>query len=666
MLSRRAISIVASIVGVLIAVALLGALTTKAHSHLSISLDAPHICESVQSDDGSVELVDVGWSVTGGTMPYESTLNGRRLAGSNGIVSLPCGPSASTLYSSHQTPGIVTLQFTVSDANGNVAAALHDLHIVQVIEERGTFPVAMEGPATYRVHGHLLTVPVGYQLKLGKYVSADCPTFGPDCADRFVLYLEDPTTLLSVGSITIYRWTGIEHSRLLDGSSGRSAMEIHADNDDAVVPWYQQEVNDVFDQLMSTIGVPPASRADVRSGGLASGRLRIKLTTPAICEAGYGGQGGLPVGWSVSGGRGPFEVTIAGDRSLGRTGEILIACTSLGPAPGQSGVRTIHATVVDARSDIAVDRADQYVIRELWSWAFPLAVGETYRYGNQLFTVPPDVQAETRRGTEHCVEDAVDNQQTCELSIVIDLSAEGERTSIEIGELSGAILSQTLAADAAPILKAKQRQLIASLGQGPALSRDFLDRSGPLKLQVFASPPVCSSGWTDLYINTRGGRWFPLRFTIDDEPLRVRGVGSRSASIYCESSGPQFSLGVRDSGPTPRSTTQSLNLQSGPNPYQSDLFIQWTLPQPRTCVVGKPFELSWSTSTLYSSPDQSNTVVRFNLDDRTFGPSGTGTFRCPSTQGYHLLEMRVSTEAHPTSAEYRYSAILAQLARPQR
>jgi len=393
--------------------------------------------------------------------------------------------------------------------------------------------------------------------------------------------------------------------------------------------------------------------------------VRLSRTARAIGEH---GPGVAPVRGRVSGGRGPYEVTIGGERYLGRTGEVPILCSALGQSPGHSGIQRIRATVVDARGNAAVASAEQYVIRRLWSWTWTLRAGETYRYGDQLFTVPDEVTLETRLGKEDCY-GGFDNQgRTCERSMVLVLSDGEAEATLEIGEVSGDVLSRSVSADLPPTLRLKHRALVASLGQAPKLPADFLDRSEALSLHVFASSPVCSAGWTSLYLNVSGGRWWPLRFTIDGEPQQVYGAGSASASTHCESSGDgrRLSIEARESGPAPQRVTQELHLSVPPTRNSRNLYVQWTLPDERTCVIGESFELSWSTSVLASYDDGSPTAVRFNLDDRVFGRAGSAAIRCPSTPGYHLLEMGVSVESNPDLDEYRYAAIRAQLARPRR
>ncbi|MCY3558416.1 MAG: hypothetical protein OXH13_07200 [Chloroflexi bacterium] len=663
MLDWRSARVVAALVGMLGVIAALGAWTTSAQSRLSLTLDAADVCEfelpAIESEEQSlVGSVEVRWSVSGGAAPYEVTLGGQRLTGTNGQLSLPCSPTASEVRSSSNTSGIVTLQAMVSDADGDLAVALHDLHIVQVIRERGTFPFDLKGPATYRLHGHLLTIPAGHGLELGRYISADCEAQGPDCGDRFELFAP-------YGKIVLYRWSGAEHSRVLDGSSGRESVEILADDQNAVIPRRQQWASDSFDEVMASIGQPPRLRPDVRSGGRAGGGLRLSLAAPAICED---DPGVAPVRWSVSGGRGPYEVTIGGERYLGRTGEVPILCSALGQPPGHSGIQRIQATVVDARGNVAVASADQYVIDRLWSWTWTLSASETYRYGKQLFTAPDDIALETRLGKEDCY-GGFDNQgRTCERSMVLVLSDGEAEATLEIGEVSGDVLSRSVSADAPPTLRLKHRALVASLGQAPKLPADFLDRSEPLSLRVFASSPVCTAGWTDLYLNVSGGRWWPLRFTIDGEPLQVIGAGSTSAFTDCESSsdGRRLSLEARESGPAPQRVTQELHLSAPPARSSRNLYVQWTLPDERTCVSGEQFELSWITSVFDSSDAGGTTAVRFNLDDRVFGSSGSASIGCPSTPGYHLLEMGVSVESNPDLDESRYATIRAQLARPRR
>ena len=260
---------------------MLAAGSQRAHGQtppLSISLDAPVTCETdapgwtIDAPEIEFDTVAIGWSVSGGAPPYEVLIDGKAFSGDSGTVEVACGRLARRHGSItlQITSGVSTIQATVTDADRRSATALHDLHSIRVIRQQGNRPPDLFGGGTYRIHGPLLTVPVDYRMTIGRYVSADCPTRDHTCADRFSLSLYNTDGFgYFEGSISLYRWSGAEHSRTLDGSTGRSPVTILADDPDTQIPSYQKWVSDLFDEFLATLGQPPAPRPDVRAGGPA-------------------------------------------------------------------------------------------------------------------------------------------------------------------------------------------------------------------------------------------------------------------------------------------------------------------------------------------------------------------------------------------------------------
>lgn len=175
--------------------------------------------------------------------------------------------------------------------------------------------------------------------------------------------------------------------------------------------------------------------------------LRLTLSAPQICETtpsvkGVGGRidahgrseiytigwrvpGEVEVAWAVSGGSGPYSLTIDGDTRdglgafEGAEGTGWISCalthgeafflepggyvvTDVADAPRyfhgepevDSGLKTIAATVTDATGAMAEASVGVYVILELGSSGDWLEAGKTYRVFGQLVTVPEEIDLE--------------------------------------------------------------------------------------------------------------------------------------------------------------------------------------------------------------------------------------------------------------------------------
>ncbi len=603
----------------------------------TITLSGPTVCETDRDyffSDTEIDTVPITWTVNGGAPPYEILINGELFNQPSGQVEIPCGKLRDQDGTPRVTSGITTVQAAVTDAAGRSAAALHDLYAIRIIHSKGRIPPLLRGGETYRIHGLLLTMPRGLALRLDAYLSQNCPTRDETCRDRF--RLDSGAT-----DISIYRWSRTEHSRSFhDASRG-----IHLNNirpgDDIEIPHRFQQINDRYDELLASIGQPPNhGYTDARPGGPAGGRMSLTLEMPAICNS-VGTN--VPVAWTVSGGRAPYQVTIEGTRYLGQRGVADLNCAPALGKPQDSGRRRVQATAVGANGDTASARADLYIIQPRYSWRLiNLTPGATYRGPWGLITIPHGVEAAVDRSErDFCTDPWPTESSNCEPGTVLSISINADLASIAYGNHSGREYSRTIAADAPPALAAKFDELLASIGAPPQLPPDFVDASGPLRLTVFTDPPMCErNNFVSLHRTVAGGRWWPLQVEVDGMPP---GFGSNFSHISCgdEPAIRQVQLRLSENGPNPRAITQShtINIIADPRGFG------WLRPpdDPR-CVVGQPFELNWNAS---GAAADTQFIVALDGVETTVSASKTFQLRCAAIAGTHLITVRPANAASP-------------------
>ena len=123
----------------------------------------------------------------------------------------------------------------------------------------------------------------------------------------------------------------------------------------------------------------------------------------------------MDVNWTVSGGAGPYRITIDGETRdpaheyLGASGTASVNCAMTSGAEAfirgtwrgyreqpdvDSGLKTIPAMVIDATGATAEASVDVYVILELGSAGDRLEAGKTYKVFDQLVTVPEEIDLE--------------------------------------------------------------------------------------------------------------------------------------------------------------------------------------------------------------------------------------------------------------------------------
>ena len=191
--------------------------SATAQQAFSLTLSAPEICETergiggdyatgLYDDEGNptgwkdeylghfnVAETPVKWRVTGGTGPYTLVIDGetrdakRKYWGAQGTASVSCAITTveAFMFSVESRPnnlqrayrsdpqvdsGWKTVRAVVTDANGDTAEATVDVY---VILDTGSPDVLLRRGRTYRVFGHLLTVPQGLDLRIGEAATGE-------------------------------------------------------------------------------------------------------------------------------------------------------------------------------------------------------------------------------------------------------------------------------------------------------------------------------------------------------------------------------------------------------------------------------------------------------------------------------------------------------------
>ena len=215
-----------------------------------------------QSEDYSagwfgVAETPIAWSVAGGTAPYTLVIDGetrdaeQSYAGPSGTASVSCAMSPGETFVEdeegrgyHAQPevdsGLKTIRATVTDAAGATADASVQVYVI--LELPGSDGILQRGK-TYRVFGHLITAPTGYDVRVGSVTQPACgaPSPGVRCGPEFSLILVGTGALIS-----LFMSDGAEGvRRYRDGrESGTDAVEA------------------AFDALVDSVNRLPAVESD--------------------------------------------------------------------------------------------------------------------------------------------------------------------------------------------------------------------------------------------------------------------------------------------------------------------------------------------------------------------------------------------------------------------
>ena len=151
-----------------------------------------------------VKAFQVSWTVSGGTGPYTLTIDGASedhsgpFTGASGRGMVFCADTDVASFVdewgsrgyrgvSMLDSGWKTVQATVTDADGRTSSASIEVYVI--IDGHG--PVLKRGK-TYRISGHLFTIPAGFDMKYGNH-----STGGPG-SQEFIIAGTDPPVLIEL------------------------------------------------------------------------------------------------------------------------------------------------------------------------------------------------------------------------------------------------------------------------------------------------------------------------------------------------------------------------------------------------------------------------------------------------------------------------------------
>ena len=143
-----------------------------------------------------VQTVLVRWQASGGAPPYTLVIDGEsrdaneEYVGEAGGAFVSCALENGETYFSdrwgpmqrwHRTTptvdsGLKTIHATVTDSAGATGSASIDVYAVRKVASDG---VTLEPGKTYRLHGHLVTVPLNISVEVAYTEDSDCD--GPNC-----------------------------------------------------------------------------------------------------------------------------------------------------------------------------------------------------------------------------------------------------------------------------------------------------------------------------------------------------------------------------------------------------------------------------------------------------------------------------------------------------
>ncbi len=631
---------------------------------LEISLDAPATCETEPEFWFAAESVRVGWEVTGGEAPYDVLIDGELYEGSSGIVEVTCGRWRWSRLGS----GPVTIQATVTDAAGRKASTLADIYALRVFSRTPRGEYWLTAGETYLIRGLLVTIPPGGGAYVERYVTGDCDTWGPACDDRFLLWRRDAGDI-HASRLWIRRWSASEHSRTLVGEDfALGQLDVGTLN------YSQRVASNFFDDLLSLIGNTPRTYQVTAPRSTEDGSISMTLYAPTYCLTGQSRSQRefVDVSWEVSGGREPLEVTIAGDRYLGRQGRAQVDCGFDRPGGILGGHQKVQGTVVDATGRVGSARADMYAL----GWAIvpeqDLPAERPYRLHNLILTTPPDLADYVedpegwREFFSHCWIDD-DEYRRCVDAVRHSFAKDG-RTAIFVLRLdSGAVVERTPRSETSAELDDLIGRLIDSIGTPPPLPEGFVESSAPLEISALLDPPVCEyqyyGGSAELYLTATGGRWWPLQVTVNGQA-----AGRRSTRIDCrevEASGTVV-VRVSEHGAEPEQAELRLSVVARETEYEQRAYapgnwaIKAQLPVADFCSTGQQLSLSERMDG-HSTP-----ITGWQGDDGRQRWSGVSGISCAALPGWMRLYTQIATQDGSERLVESSYVLPVRQARPER
>ena len=627
---------------------------------LTITIDAPPICETEPEIHLSPDIVQVGWDVRGGQGPYQVLINGDIYEDSSGVIDVPCGHHSLSGVAS----GPITIQATVTDALGRKASTLADMYAMRVISTTPRSQIWLRAGETHRVHQLLLTMPLDQGFYMSRYATGDCTTWDESCDDRFMLWEASPTA-----SFWVRRWSGTEYGRVMGGEF-YAPGEAEQQN----LRYELVKLGESFDQVLSMVGQLPRTYRVTQPVGPEDGRMRLNLYAPAYCQ--IGNAGAVDVSWEVSGGRGPYEVTVDGQRYLGQRGRVQVQC-GLGWTTNfrSRGHQRLQGTVVDANGATASARADMYALGWVWGGsehlqgvAKPLPPEQPLRVGDTVMTLPADFGEAVRWAEGGLAADSLcvreqDGRQHCEDISRLTLT-DGEQTaSFAVGHWSGRVFERSPRTEVSQALNEMIDRLLASIGKPPPLPDDFVESSAPLTITGFVNPSVCEysryGGSANLYWTATGGRWWPLEVTLNGA------FQSRNpAYINCRELGEsgEIVLRVRESGSEPAEAELRLKLIAQESDQHEDRSwaLRLRLPQPAVCDAGQPIALRDVSE--YEDLDG----LRLEAHDGVNQWRGTSSIDCAELPGWFRVTTRLPARDDPSQEQIHSYILRAVQPRPER
>ena len=212
-----------------------------------------------------VANVLVRWQAGGGAPPYTLVIDGElrdahnEYVGEAGGALVSCALEIGETYFDdrwgeserwHRTEptvdsGLKTIHATVTDSSGATASASIGVYALRSFNSSGAL---LKAGKTYRVRGHLVTIPAGVDMTAGGVYRNDC--VGADCENSFEIFADDGPHGVGVDvGLRTGRYLGRFHmlgDRFLPeddprNQGGNSEHPLHAK----------------FDELVDSLGQPP-------------------------------------------------------------------------------------------------------------------------------------------------------------------------------------------------------------------------------------------------------------------------------------------------------------------------------------------------------------------------------------------------------------------------
>ncbi|MCY4620105.1 MAG: hypothetical protein OXD50_16355 [Chloroflexi bacterium] len=257
---------------------------------LTLTLSGPSRCtttrgqsygndEAIYDDEGNylrserkfvghyeVRQFAVSWTVSGGAAPYALTIDGASedesgsFAGASGQGMVYCADTAAESFIDEfgdrafradpmVDSGWKAVRAVVTDASGRTAEAMIKVYVILSTASSGT---PLSGGETYRIRGHLFTIPDGVRGRVGGYEEVACE--GTPCEDSFNINLEgdDFTAAMYFGARSGREYqTDGRYFQLKDGVRGATEAETR-----------RREINRLLDELSNSAGVAPTAEGD--------------------------------------------------------------------------------------------------------------------------------------------------------------------------------------------------------------------------------------------------------------------------------------------------------------------------------------------------------------------------------------------------------------------